>query len=33
MTERTSFYRKLAYVVGIIILAYPIYWLSRPPAT
>jgi hypothetical protein len=30
MTERTSFYHKLAYLAGIVILAFPIVWLSVP---
>jgi hypothetical protein len=30
MTERTSFYHKLAYLLGIVILAFPIVWLSVP---
>jgi hypothetical protein len=30
MTERTSSYHKLAYLGAIIVLAYPIVWLSRP---
>src|SRR4051812_29906959 len=29
MTERTSFYRKLAYLAAIAVLAFPIVWLSR----
>jgi hypothetical protein len=33
MTERTSFYRKLAYLGAILILAFPIVWLSRPATT
>ncbi len=33
MTERTSFYRKLAYLVAIVILAFPIAWLSAPATT
>jgi hypothetical protein len=33
MTERTSFYRKLAYLGAIVILAFPIVWLSRPATT
>jgi hypothetical protein len=30
MTERTSFYRKLAYMGAIVVLAFPIVYLSRP---
>ena len=30
MTERSSFYRKLAYLGGIVVLAFPIVWLSLP---
>jgi len=30
MTERTSFYRKLAYLGIIVVLAFPIVWLSVP---
>ncbi len=33
MTERTSFYRKLAYLGAIVILAFPIVWLSVPATT
>jgi hypothetical protein len=33
MTERTSFYRKLAYLGAIVILAFPIVWLSLPATT
>ncbi len=33
MTERTSFYRKLGYLVGIVLLAFPIVWLSVPSTT
>ena len=33
MTERTSFYRKLAYLGGIVVLAFPIVWLSLPETT
>src|SRR5262245_18720622 len=30
MTERSSFYRKLAYLGIIVVLAFPIVWLSLP---
>jgi hypothetical protein len=30
MTERTSFYHKLGYLLAILVLAIPIVWLSRP---
>lgn len=33
MTERTSFYHKLAYLAGIVVLAFPIVWLSVPATT
>ncbi|HEX5471869.1 MAG TPA: hypothetical protein VFW73_08275, partial [Lacipirellulaceae bacterium] len=33
MTERTSFYRKLAYLVAIVVLAFPLVWLSAPATT
>ncbi len=33
MTERTSFYRKLAYLAAIVVLAFPIVWLSAPATT
>lgn len=33
MTERTSFYRKLAYLGAIVVLAFPIVWLSLPATT
>ena len=33
MTERTSFYRKLAYLGIIVVLAFPIVWLSVPATT
>jgi hypothetical protein len=33
MTERTSFYHKLAYLVAIVVLAFPIVWLSAPATT
>jgi len=33
MTERTSFFRKLIYLGGIIVLAFFIYWLSVPATT
>lgn len=33
MTERTSFYHKLAYLGGIVVLAFPIVWLSLPATT
>jgi hypothetical protein len=33
MTERTSFYRKLGYLAGIVVLAFPIAWLSVPATT
>ena len=33
MTERTSFYHKLAYLAGIVVLAFPIVWLSVPSTT
>ena len=33
MTERTSFYRKLAYLAAIVVLAFPIVWLSVPATT
>src|SRR3954453_23687643 len=33
MTERTSFYRKLAYMGAIVVLAFPIVYLSRPATT
>jgi hypothetical protein len=33
MTERSSFYRKLAYLGIIVVLAFPIVWLSRPATT
>jgi hypothetical protein len=33
MTERTSFYRKLAYLGFIVALAFPIVWLSVPAST
>src|SRR3954466_8675981 len=33
MTERTSFYRKLAYLGAIVALAFPIVWLSLPATT
>ncbi len=30
MTSRTSFYRKIAYMAGLVVLAYPIFSLSEP---
>src|SRR5215210_4494826 len=33
MTERSSFYRKLAYLAAIVALAFPIVWLSVPATT
>ncbi|HEX3599089.1 MAG TPA: hypothetical protein VHU84_03040 [Lacipirellulaceae bacterium] len=33
MTERTSFYHKLGYLAGIVVLAFPIVWLSVPSTT
>jgi hypothetical protein len=33
MTERSSFYRKLAYLAAIVVLAFPIVWLSVPATT
>jgi hypothetical protein len=30
MTERTSFYRKLSYLAVMVVLAFPIVWLSLP---
>jgi hypothetical protein len=33
MTERTSFYHKLAYLAGMVVLAFPIVWLSLPATT
>lgn len=33
MTERTSFLRKLAYLGAIVVLAFPIVWLSAPATT
>lgn len=33
MTERSSFYHKLAYLAGIVVLAFPIVWLSVPATT
>jgi hypothetical protein len=33
MTERTSFYRKLTYLSAIVVLAFPIVWLSVPATT
>lgn len=33
MTERTSFYHKLTYFGGIVVLAIPILWLSLPAST
>jgi hypothetical protein len=33
MTERSSFYRKLAYLGIIVVLAFPIVWLSLPATT
>lgn len=33
MTERTSFYRKLAFLGCIVALAFPIVWLSVPATT
>ena len=33
MTERTSFYRKLTYLGAIVVLAFPIVWLSVPATT
>lgn len=33
MTERTSFYHKLTYLVAIVVLAFPIVWLSVPATT
>lgn len=30
MSERRSFYRKIAYGIGIIVLLFPIFWLSSP---
>ncbi len=30
MTERSSFYHKLTYLAGIVVLAFPIVWLSVP---
>jgi hypothetical protein len=33
MTERISFYRKLGYLAGIVVLAFPIVWLSVPATT
>ncbi len=33
MTERSSFYRKLAYLGIIVLLAFPIVWLSLPATT
>jgi hypothetical protein len=33
MTERTSFLRKLAYLSAIVVLAFPILWLSVPATT
>lgn len=32
MTERRSFYKKIIYVVAMVVLFYPIYELSRPPS-
>ena len=33
MTERSSFYRKLAYLACIVVLVFPIVWLSMPATT
>src|SRR4051812_3788761 len=33
MTERTSFYRKLAYMIAIAVLAIPIALISMPATT
>ena len=33
MTERTTFYHKLGYLAGIVLLAFPIVWLSVPATT
>src|SRR6185369_2746782 len=33
MTERSSFYRKLAYLAAIVVLTFPIVWLSVPATT
>jgi len=33
MTERTSFYHKLTYLGAIVVLAFPIVWLSVPATT
>ena len=33
MTERSSFFHKLVYLGAIVILAFPIVWLSVPATT
>jgi hypothetical protein len=33
MNERTSFYHKLGYLAAIVVLAFPIVWLSLPATT
>ena len=33
MSERTSFYRKIGYAVAIMVLLFPLAWLSMPATT